>query len=94
LLKSRELSAVPLAKYFVIVGGALAILLLIAGWTLPEYPESFPDRPEVIDRASIRIRSAYKWPEKIVLDTNQPTIAPPFFEVALAEQSAARHPMR
>jgi hypothetical protein len=87
LLNSREPSAVPIAKYFGVVGSALAVLLLIAGWSLPELPESFPDRPEVIDRATIRIRSAHKWPEKIVLDTNQPTFSPPSIEVATARQS-------
>jgi hypothetical protein len=78
---------VPIAKYFVVVGSALAVLLLIAGWSLPEHPESFPDRPEVIDRATIRIRSERKWPEKIVLDTNQPTFSPLSIEVAPAQQS-------
>jgi len=70
LLKSWELSAVPIARYFVVVGSALAALLLIAGWSLPEPPASFPDRPEIIDRATIRIRSERKWPEKVVLDTS------------------------
>ncbi len=87
LLNSREPSAVPIAKYFVVVGSALAVLLLIAGWSLPEHPESFPDRPEVIDRATIRIRSERKWPEKIVLDTNQPTFSPLSIEAAPARQS-------
>ena len=82
----------PLARYFMVVGGALVALLLIAGWSLPELPESFPDRPEVIDRATIRIRSERKWPEKVVLDTNQPTIAPPPIEVAPTEQLVARLP--
>jgi hypothetical protein len=87
-----ELSAVPIARYFVVVGSVLAVLLLITGWSLPEPPESFPDRPEIIDRATIRIRSARKWPEKVVLDTNQPTIVPPFIEMAPAEQLVARQP--
>src|SRR4051812_25882176 len=38
-----------------------------------------------IDRSIIRIKSAHKWPEKIVLDTSQPTITPP----AIAESPAA-----
>jgi hypothetical protein len=33
-----------------------------------------------IDRSIIRIRSAHKWPEKIVLDTSQPTITAPAVE--------------
>jgi hypothetical protein len=77
LLKSREPSAVPIARYFVVVGGALAVLLLIAGWSLPVPPASFPDQPEIIERAAIRIRSEHKWPEKVVLDTSRPTMTPP-----------------
>jgi hypothetical protein len=86
---SRELSAVPIARYFMVVGSALVVLLLVAGWSLPERPPSFPDRPEIIDRAIIRIKSAHKWPEKIVLDTSQPTIAPP-----AVEQPPAAQPVR
>ncbi len=82
----------PIARYFMVAGSALAVLLLIAGWSLPEPPASFPDRPEVIERAAIRIRSERKWPEKVVLDTSQPTIPPPSIEVAPAEQSVARLP--
>lgn len=66
----------PIARYFMVVGSALLVLLLIAGWCLPEPPPSFPDRPEVIERAAIRIKSAHKWPEKVVLDTSQPTMTP------------------
>jgi hypothetical protein len=76
---------VPIARYFMVVGSALAVLLLVAGWSLPEHPESFPDRPEVFDRATIRIRSARKWPEKVVLDTNQPTIPLLSIEAAPAQ---------
>jgi hypothetical protein len=92
LLNSRERPAVTLARYFIVVGGALAVLLLIAGWSLPEFPERFPDRPEVISRANIRIRSAHKLPERIVLDTSQPTIPTPSIEVVLTEQMVARLP--
>jgi hypothetical protein len=78
---------VPITRYFMVVGSALVVLLLIAGWSFPEPPPSFPDRPEVIERATIGIRSARKWPEKVVLDTGQPTISPPSIEVAPAQQS-------
>jgi hypothetical protein len=77
---------VPIARYFVIVGGTLAALLFIAGWCLPTPPARFADRPQPLESAIIRIKSAQKWPEKIVLDTSQPTIAPP----ALAEPPAAQ----
>src|SRR6266576_1499323 len=42
-------------------------------------PARFADQP-AIDRAIIRIKSERKWPEKVVLDTSQPTIAPPAVE--------------
>jgi hypothetical protein len=75
-----------------VVGSALAVLLLIAGWSLPEPSPNFPDRPEIIERAAIRIRSERKWPEKIVLDTSQPTIPTPSIELAPTEQLVARLP--
>jgi hypothetical protein len=74
---------VPLARYFITVGGALAALLFIASWCLPTPPALFAEGL-AIDRATIRIRSARKWPEKIVLDTSQPTIAPSPIEQPLA----------
>jgi hypothetical protein len=70
----------------------LLLLFLIAGWSLPELPASFPDRPATIDRTTIRIRSALKWPEKVVLDTSQPTIPTSSIEVAPTEQLVARLP--
>jgi hypothetical protein len=78
---------VPITRYFIFVGGALAALLFVAGWCLPTPPAMFADRPEIIDRAIIRIKSARKWPEKVVLDTSQPTITPPAVEEPLAAQS-------
>jgi hypothetical protein len=83
---------VPIARYFMVVGSALLALLLIAGWSLPELPSSFLDRPQIISRANIRIKSAHKWPERIVLDTSQPTIPTPSIEVVTTEQLIARLP--
>jgi hypothetical protein len=79
---------VPIARYFMFVGCTLVALLFIAGWCLPTPPAMFADRSAATDRAVIRIRSAHKWPEKIILDTGQPTIAPPPVEEPLAAQSA------
>ena len=92
MLNSRELSAVPIARYFVVVGSALVVLLLVAGWSLPEPPPKFSDRPEIIERAVIRIRSERKWPEKVVLDTGQPTFSSSSVEVTLAQESAGYLP--
>ena len=80
----------PIARYFAVVGTALAAVLLITSWSLPESPASFPDRPEIIERAAIRIRSDRKWPEKIVLDTTQPTMPPSSAEIAPTEQLVER----
>ena len=76
----------PIARYFIIVGGTLAALLFIAGRCLPTPPAMFANQL-AIDRSIIRIKSARKWPEKVVLDTSQPTIAPPAVEEPRAAQS-------
>jgi hypothetical protein len=82
----------PIARYFIVVGGTLAALLFIAGWCLPTPPAMFADEL-AIDRTIIRIKSARKWPEKVVLDTSQPTITPPpAIEEPPAEQSARLSP--
>jgi hypothetical protein len=80
---------VPMARYFIFVGGTLAALLFIADWCLPTPPAMFADQPLAIDRAIIRIKSARKWPEKVVLDTSHPTITPP-----AAEEPPAAQPVR
>jgi hypothetical protein len=68
---------VPIARYFIFVGGTLAALLFIPGWLLPSRPATFTDRSVAFDRVVIRIKSDHKWPEKVVLDTSQLTITPP-----------------
>jgi hypothetical protein len=67
----------PIARYFIFVGGTLAVLLFIPGWLLPNLPATFADQSVALDRAVIRIKSAHKWPEKVILDTSQLTITPP-----------------
>ena len=82
----------PIARYFIIVGGTLAALLLIADWCLSTPPARIADQPQAIQRAIIRIKSAHKWPEKVVLVTGQPTIAPPAVEQPPAAQSVRLPP--
>jgi hypothetical protein len=67
---------VPVARYFILVGGTLAALLFIAGWYFPAPPAMFSSQTTVFDETIIRIRSEHKWPEKIVLDTSRPTMMP------------------
>jgi hypothetical protein len=81
---------VPIARYFMVVGSALVVLLLITSRLLREAPPIFPYRSGIIDRTTIRINSARKWPEKIVIDTSQPTFSPPAIDVAPAQESVER----
>ena len=81
-----------MVKYIAVVGGALAVLLLMAGWSLPELPDRFSDRPNSSGVAAIRIASARKWPEKVVLDTSQPTFFPPSIDVASVRELVDRLP--
>ncbi|MGR4932743.1 hypothetical protein ACIPUD_39170 [Bradyrhizobium sp. CAR08] len=65
----------PLMKYFGFVGSALALLLIGISWC-------FPDRAMVpgntdAERPAIRISSAERAPERVLIDTSLPTIVPP-----------------
>jgi hypothetical protein len=63
----------PLARYFLWIGGALLALLLIANWYLPELPDA---KKASVDPPLIRIQSKQKWPERIVYDTSHNTVVP------------------
>jgi hypothetical protein len=65
----------PLKRYFGFVGGLLLGLLLVADWYFPS-PFSGKEAGG-IDKTVIRITSTHRWPDRIVFDTNQPTIFPP-----------------
>jgi hypothetical protein len=65
----------PLARYFLFVGGALLALLFISDAYFPKLPVA--DRAvSGFDRVTIRIHSDRKWPERVVFDTSRPTIVP------------------
>jgi len=63
----------PLARYFLYVGGALLALLFISDPYLPKLPVADwrNSRPAII-----HIHSDQKWPERIVYDASLPTVAP------------------
>jgi hypothetical protein len=63
----------PLARYFLYVGGALLALLFISDPYLPKLPAA--DRAESRS-AIIHIHSDQKWPERIVYDTSLRTVVP------------------
>ena len=85
----------PLARYFVFVGGALTALLFAFDFFSPKAAaDSGAQSAQTIDRSALRIRSEQKWPERIVLDTTQPTIMPNPAQTptALAVQAALSGP--
>ena len=70
----------PLGRYIFFAGSMLLALLLLADWYMPQLAVT-QARAEV-DRTIIRLQSLQKWPERIVIDTNLPTIVPPAAQVA------------
>ena len=77
----------PIGRYIGWVGASLLIVLLVANWFVPQ---SFPEgTANENNRPVIRIASMQQPPERIVIDTNQPTLIPPptqFAEVASDER--------
>ena len=67
----------PIFRYFVFVGGALLALLFAADYVLPSQPVAQAVVTASNDQPLIRIRSDRHLPERVVLDTSQPTIAAP-----------------
>jgi hypothetical protein len=63
----------PLARYFLYVGGVLLTLVLLLDSCLTGLPVM--ERSHV-NSPIIRIHSDRKWPERIVFDTTLPTIVP------------------
>jgi hypothetical protein len=74
----------PLMKYIVFVGSALALLLLAINWLLPvstaEPVHSSTERPV------IRISSIETLPEAVVFDSGMPYMAPPSSVMRVAAQ--------
>jgi hypothetical protein len=76
----------PVARYFLYVGGVLLALLFGVDAFAPKEPAASSiaavAAPET--NPTLRIRSDHKWPERVVYDTSLPTIVPPKVEVAAA----------
>jgi hypothetical protein len=71
------INQVPLGRYFAFVGSLLIGMLFIADWYLPSVSSQAFFREPRVDKSIIRVTSAHKWPEPIVIDTSLPTIVPP-----------------
>jgi hypothetical protein len=63
----------PLARYFLLVGGALLTLLVIVNACLPALPIAVTTHSNPV---VIRIQSQQKLPERVVYDTSRPTLIP------------------
>lgn len=72
----------PIGRYMAWVGASLLTLLFVANWFQPQSLAE-PTADE-INRPVIRIASMQQPPERIVIDTNLPTIVPPPTPVAEA----------
>jgi hypothetical protein len=79
---------VPIVRFITWVSTSLLALLFVADWYLPKpLPEPAGD---AIDKPVIRIASVQQPPERIIIDTSQPTIVPPptlFTDAAPSEPS-------
>jgi len=63
----------PLARYFLYVGGVLLAVVFMLDACLTEPPAM---RRLQTSSPAIRIHSERKWPERIVFDTTLPAVAP------------------
>lgn len=72
----------PIFRYFFFVGGALLALLFAANYVLPTSPVTQAIATASNEQPLIRIRSDRHLPERVVLDTSQPTLAAPAAKIA------------
>ena len=75
----------PIARYFLFVGGVLLALLLAIDAFVPQQAVVASQAAPSIDKTVVRIRSDQKLPERVVYDMTLPTIVPP----AVTAQAAA-----
>jgi len=81
-------SKMPLARYFLFVGGALLALILAVNAYMPSPVAANPPATEAENaRPVVRIHSAQKLPERIVLDTSIPIIVPAVAAPAVVAQA-------
>ncbi|WP_246229986.1 hypothetical protein [Bradyrhizobium cytisi] len=80
----------PISRYLFYVGGALLALFFVADACVPDRPAI---RGGTGRSATVRIHSDWKLPERVVLDTSQPTtVATDIAKVELGAPSGADFP--
>ena len=67
----------PVARYFLFVGGILLALLFALDAFAPQQMVVAGNAAPSINKTVVRIRSDQKLPERVVYDTSLPTIVPP-----------------
>jgi hypothetical protein len=72
----------PIFRYFLFIGGTLLALLFAADFVWPVSPVTQAVATAGYDQPLIRIRSDRHLPDRVVLDTSQPTIAAPVVKTA------------
>jgi hypothetical protein len=74
----------PVARYFLFVGGALLALLFALNAFAPQPVAVASNSASSIDKTVVRIRSDQKPPERVVYDMSLPTIVPPAAKTQVA----------
>jgi hypothetical protein len=80
----------PVARYFLFVGGVLLALLFAFDAFVPKEAVVANANQSAggFDKSTVRIKSTQKLPERVVYDTNLPTIVPPQANVVAAAAPA------
>ena len=79
----------PVARYFLFVGGVLLALLFALDAFAPQQVAVASNSASSIDKTVVRIRSDQKPPERVVYDTSLPTIVPPAAKIQIAAAPVA-----
>src|ERR1700682_2770901 len=74
----------PVARYFLYVGGVLLALLLATAPFTPQDVAVASHSAPGLDKTTVRIHSIQKLPERVVYDTSLPTIVPPAARTVVA----------
>jgi hypothetical protein len=77
-------TSMPVARYFLFVGGVLLALLFAVDAFAPQQAAVAGNAAPSIDKTVVRIRSDQKLPERVVYDTSLPTIVPPAAKTQIA----------
>ena len=79
----------PVARYFLFVGGVLLALLFALDAFAPQQVAVASNSASSIDKTVVRIRSDQKPPERVVYDMSLPTIVPPAAKTQIAAAPGA-----